>query len=179
MVTYVREIGKGHTALDKFSMIVNSHSIDITSYNVLFDKLHKASGKQANSNMSSAASEIKNDTGEDTIVSVDGSWQRRGHSSRNGVVTAISVVTGKVLDTEVLSSYCRVCDSNTNTNPEHDCQLNQERCSGAMEPAGAVAIFGRSIETRGLRYTDYLGDGDTSAYNKVRDSKPYGEETIL
>ena len=78
----------------------------------------------------------------------------------------------------MLSSYCRVCDSHTNTNPEHDCQLNHEGSSGAMEPAGAVAIFGRFIERRGLRHTDYLGDGNTSAYNKVRDSKPFGEETM-
>ena len=33
----------------------------------------------------------------DTAVSVDGSWQRRGFSSLNGVVTAVSMETGKFL----------------------------------------------------------------------------------
>ena len=36
-------------------------------------------------------------------VSVDGSWQRRGFSSLNGVVTAISIDSGKIVDTEIES----------------------------------------------------------------------------
>ncbi|GFX60579.1 uncharacterized protein TNCV_3061521 [Trichonephila clavipes] len=43
-------------------------------------------------------------------VSVDGMWQRRGYSSLNGCATAISIDTGKVLHTEILSSYCRICN---------------------------------------------------------------------
>ena len=43
------------------------------------------------------------------MVSVDGTRQRRGHNSHNGVVTAISVTTGKALDVEVLSNYCKGC----------------------------------------------------------------------
>ncbi|GFX76655.1 hypothetical protein TNCV_3163731 [Trichonephila clavipes] len=38
-------------------------------------------------------------------ISVDGTWQRRGYTSMNGCVAAISVDTGKVLDIEVMSSY--------------------------------------------------------------------------
>ncbi|GFU87140.1 hypothetical protein TNCV_4927881, partial [Trichonephila clavipes] len=33
-------------------------------------------------------------------------WQRRGYTSMNGCVAAISVDTGKVLDIEVMSFYC-------------------------------------------------------------------------
>ena len=36
-------------------------------------------------------------------VTVDGSWQKRGHNSLNGVVTAIS--GGKCVDVEVLSKH--------------------------------------------------------------------------
>ncbi|KAI8731216.1 Short-chain collagen C4 [Biomphalaria glabrata] len=50
--------------------------------------------------------------------------------------------------------------------------------AGAMEAAGAVNIFMRSVETRNIRYTQYLGDGDSSSYKKVVDSKPYGEKPI-
>ena len=32
---------------------------------------------------------------QDIAVAVDGSWQKRGHTSMNGVVTATSVSTGK------------------------------------------------------------------------------------
>ena len=43
----------------------------------------------------------------DTAVSVDGSWQRRGFSSLNGVVTAISMDTDKILDCEPMSRPCK------------------------------------------------------------------------
>ncbi|GFU82537.1 uncharacterized protein TNCV_4869201 [Trichonephila clavipes] len=39
-------------------------------------------------------------------ISVDGTWQRRGYSSMNGCVAALSVDTGKVVDIEIMSSYC-------------------------------------------------------------------------
>ena len=42
-----------------------------------------------------------------------------------------------------------------------------------MEVAGAVKIFERSMPTYIVRYTDYLGDGDTKAYLEVCERKPY------
>lgn len=42
-------------------------------------------------------------------VFIDGSWQRRGHSSHNAVITAISLETDKCLDVEVLTNVCRDC----------------------------------------------------------------------
>ena len=38
-------------------------------------------------------------------VLCDGTWQKRGHSSMNGCVTALSMDTGKCLDVEVLTRY--------------------------------------------------------------------------
>ena len=46
---------------------------------------------------------IKNMVGE-CGISIDGTWQKRGYSSHNGVVTAISLDTKKYLDVEVLSN---------------------------------------------------------------------------
>ena len=40
-------------------------------------------------------------------VSIDGLWQKRGHNSLHGVVTAIS--GDKCVDVEVLSKYCMGC----------------------------------------------------------------------
>ncbi|CAN7982135.1 unnamed protein product [Ixodes pacificus] len=45
-----------------------------------------------------------------------------------------------------------------------------------MEASGAVKIFTRSFETRGLRYTSYIGDFDSKAFLAVRDAKPYDRE---
>ena len=42
-------------------------------------------------------------------VTVDGSWQKRGHTSKIGVVFLLSVLTGEVLDYEVMSFYCHAC----------------------------------------------------------------------
>ena len=47
--------------------------------------------------------------GSDTGVSVDGSWQHRGHASHNGIVTAISTDTGKCLDVEIMTNICKQC----------------------------------------------------------------------
>ncbi|GFV60407.1 uncharacterized protein TNCV_3470421 [Trichonephila clavipes] len=44
-------------------------------------------------------------------VSVDGTLQRRGHSSLNGCVVVLSIDTGKVLDLEVMSKWCRNCNT--------------------------------------------------------------------
>ena len=41
---------------------------------------------------------------------MDGSWQRRGFSSTDGVVTTISVNTGKIQDREVMSRNCKACN---------------------------------------------------------------------
>ena len=39
-------------------------------------------------------------------VSVDRTWQRKGFKSFNEVITAISINSGKVLDTAILSKSC-------------------------------------------------------------------------
>ncbi|GFV66347.1 uncharacterized protein TNCV_2784031 [Trichonephila clavipes] len=69
--------------------------------------LHAASQAANNSMLESAKSiaECSNECG----VSVDGTWQKRGYSLLNGCVSTISVDSGKILDIEVLSQYCRVC----------------------------------------------------------------------
>ena len=42
-------------------------------------------------------------------VSFDGTWQKRGFTSRHGIGVCIDILTGLVLDFEVLSSYCHAC----------------------------------------------------------------------
>lgn len=42
-----------------------------------------------------------------TRVSIDGSWQKRGHSSLHSIVTAIS--GDKCIDIETKSRYCYGC----------------------------------------------------------------------
>ena len=122
------------------------------------------------------------------MVSIDDTWQRRGHNSHNGVVTAISVVSRKALDIEILSNYCKGCaqwkkeDKKLPAYQEwmqsHQCSLNHDSSSGAKEPEGAIKNFARSESKRGIRYVEYLGDGDSSSFLKVKESKPCGDQII-
>ena len=43
-----------------------------------------------------------------------------------------------------------------------------------MEVAGILECFKSSIEQYGLRYTEYLGDGDSKSYKQVCEADPYG-----
>jgi hypothetical protein len=118
-------------------------------------------------------------------VSVDRTWHRRGFASINGVVVAISIDTGKVLDTEVLTKNCERCQLQSNVDKksdayikwkaEHDplCMANYTGSLSNMETVGAVRMFLRSEQKRGLQYTEYYGDGDSKSYSAVVAAKPY------
>ena len=60
----------------------------------------------------------------------------------------------------------------------HCSKSNHTGSAAAMEPVGAVRIFQSSEMKRGLRYTKYLGDRDSSSFKKVMEYKPYGEIDI-
>ena len=111
-------------------------------------------------------------------VTVDGTWQRRGHVSKNGVVFVLSVLTGKVLDFEVKTLFCHQCAkaksqlsdaefSEWYKLHESDCSINHTGSSDQMETEGAIAIFLRSINMHKLKYTTFVGDGDSSCYGNV------------
>jgi hypothetical protein len=119
-------------------------------------------------------------------VSIDGTWQKRGHTSHNGIVTVISLDTKKCLDAEVLSDRCQQCQKwqhKTNDprynewKASHNCKVNHTGSANSMETVGAVRIFERSITTRGLKYKNLLGDGDSSTYNAIVE-KLYGEDCV-
>lgn len=45
----------------------------------------------------------------EVAVSVDGTWQKQGHSSKIGVVFVIAIKTGEILDCEMKSLLCFEC----------------------------------------------------------------------
>ena len=138
----------------------------------------------AENSMSVAATELRgsNETA-DVGVSVDATWQRKGFTSMNGVVTAISVDSGKVLDVSILSKSCKGCvrmkpveksdqERYKLWKASHKCSLNYTGSSPNMEKYGAQNIFGRSVDKHGLYYTSFYGDGDSNAFPSVE--KIYG-----
>ena len=138
------------------------------------------------SNSMKVREQLENDDGQ-CGISLDGTWQKRGHASHNGIVTAISLDKKKCLDVEVMSDKCQQClkwqkklnDPRYNEwKASHNFKINHEGSANSMETSGAVRIFERSLATRGLKYKDMLGDGDSSTYNTIVDKKPYGEDCI-
>ena len=97
--------------------------------------------------MKHAAEEVKVKEGTaDIAVSFDGSWQKQGHSSLNGILSAISVSTGKVLDYGVKSNNVEAVMHTMIWTKNHS------GSSGQMEGAGFLDIYKRSEQRYGLRY---------------------------
>ena len=176
-----RETGKGLEGMETVLTAMNSpQPMDSKSFRLIYGKLHTAYTKSAEESMIKAAEEVvllnedADDDAKDVRASFDGSWQRRGYSSLNGVIACIS--NGKVVDYDVRSKVCNECQYWKNRESHvgyeqwklsHNCCINHIGSAGSMEAAGVLDIYKRSIESRNLRYMKYLGDGDSKAYQDV------------
>lgn len=121
-------------------------------------------------------------------ISIDGTWHKRGYSSKYGVVIAILVDTGEVIDFEVLSKHCYQCKQHQGDDKDSEkykkwrdthaatCNINHQGSSGEMEGVGALKIFSRSIEKHKLKYATFVGDGDSDTFKVVKEGveKIYG-----
>ena len=88
--------------------------------------------------MQDACDEIRKDSPNeivDNAVSLDGkTWQKRGFTSYNGAVVATSILTRKIIYTQVMSRYCQICtqieayktdvDLYEKYKIDHDCTVN-------------------------------------------------------
>ncbi|GFU10874.1 uncharacterized protein NPIL_648651 [Nephila pilipes] len=103
-----------------------------TKFTKFNNNLLQAARETCEESMAEAVHEAveENEGGRDIAVAVDGSWQKQGFSSKNGVVTVTSVDTGKVIDVEILSKHC-ICPNKT----KHlqNCKRNFVGYSGKME----------------------------------------------
>ena len=111
----------------------------------------------ANTIMNEAAQELNepannNNLVSDVGVSLGGTWQKRGFTSLNGAVAALSIDTGRVIDIDVMSRYCQGCINNKNS--PHVCSINHDESAPKMEQSGVIRIFERSVEKNELRYTE-------------------------
>ena len=98
-----RRCGVGHKGFQKLCGVMNlPPPVTRKNYDNLSNKLGEVVEKVAKTSMIEAAADLKQQERSTVGVLFDGSWQKRGYSSLNGVATAISVTTGKVLDCEVL-----------------------------------------------------------------------------
>ncbi|GFU07152.1 uncharacterized protein TNCV_127441 [Trichonephila clavipes] len=109
----MRCIGQGLESLKTFCAVMSlPNPVEQKSHDVINNKLSRVMKEVAEESMKMAAVE-EYSTSPDNLLTVsgDGTWKTRGHSSLIGVCTVIGAETGKVLDREVLSSFCKGCDS--------------------------------------------------------------------
>ncbi|GFW00489.1 uncharacterized protein TNCV_693281 [Trichonephila clavipes] len=109
----MRTIGQGHAAMVTFCGVMDfPPPVAENSYNNIINKLQLCSKEVAEASMQSAAlEEVTLTNSSDIIISGDGTWKTRGYSSRVGVFAVIGDKTGKCIDAEVMSSFCKGCDS--------------------------------------------------------------------
>ncbi|XP_032689786.1 uncharacterized protein LOC116853045 [Odontomachus brunneus] len=53
------------------------------------------------------------------------------------------------------------------------CEKNHEGSAGKMEVDAVIEMFQRSEELHGLKYSHYVGDGDSKTFKGILDSNPY------
>ncbi|GFX79857.1 uncharacterized protein TNCV_4981691 [Trichonephila clavipes] len=149
----MRSIGKGAEAGRMFCGVMNLPQPP-TRFSPYGKRILNAAKLVYEDSIQNAAKEAicENEGNKNIAVAVDGTWQKRGYTSLNGVVTVTSIDTDK------------------------DCKRNYVGSSGAMEIQGASKIFQRSLSLHNARYITYLGDGDCKAFDAVKKKNIYGNE---
>lgn len=198
----MRILGLGLAGCKKFCglMDISCYFLNKSTYDFYVQKIHECVQMVAEQLFSSAAKEEKQltcdesgiDDTTDVTVSGDGTWKKRGFSSLYGVSTLIGYYSGKVLDIFIKCSYCKLCEvwkKKLNTTEfeewqedhfgKNECSANHQGPAGNMEVSSIVAMFQRSFEKFGLRYSNYIGDGDSKTYSGVLNAKPYGDDFII
>ena len=91
-----------------------------------------------------------------------------------------------MIDVAQKQSFCTACDrcpeEDTATYKEwfethrHKCSANHEGSAGKMEVDGIIEMFQRSESTHGVKYKNYIGDGDSKVFKAVCEAQPYEED---
>ncbi|GFV59492.1 CCHC-type domain-containing protein [Trichonephila clavipes] len=171
-------LSSGHSSSKKLCASLNIPSLSKAAYRSCEKKLLNVASVVSKNAMIEAADEVRKLKNTSDVaecgVSVDGTWQRRGHSSLNGCVAVLSIDTGKVLDLEVMSKWCRNCNTSKSSEKskhikKHQCSCNHQGSAGSMKPVGAYRLFERSRETRKLQYVEFYGDGGSKSHLAVKD----------
>ncbi|OXA62698.1 hypothetical protein Fcan01_00749 [Folsomia candida] len=107
-----------------------------------------------------------------TDVLGDGQWSKRSFNQQgralSGSAVLIGLLTKKPLFVGVRNKVCFICK--TQPEKEHECFKNWDGSSSAMETNIIMEGFKRSIEMHGIRYRRFVGDGDSSVYQGIKDT---------
>ena len=192
--------GKGDSAMEQFSMIMGLPILSSSNYSAHINKLAEENKIIKEKVMEEAWEAVRQAhitvnpelIGQEIIdigVSYDGTWHKRGHTSLYGIGIVIDILTGIVIDFEILSKYCGVCTQKsksldkkskeykewlTKHKADGECDYNFTGSSNAMEVAAAEILWKRSVAKCKMRYTTVLSDGDAKTYKHLQDLSVYG-----
>nr|XP_045625473.1 uncharacterized protein LOC123774857 [Procambarus clarkii] len=185
--------GNGYTYYQSMCSINNIKFVSHKPYNEIQKKIRDAANERwvhlQENTRSIIFSHYKNhldrhpiDGVLDIDVSFDGSWHTRGHHSQIGTAFVVEIFTGLVVDHNTFCKNFTKCSAFKHrkqngkiTQAEFDtemgkhlpdCDKNYNGTAKNMEPDAAVLMWGRSLDKK-LRYTTLVGDGDSSAFNKI------------
>ena len=112
----MRIIGRRRASVTKFCTVMNMpEPVAKTSFTTHVKAIPHVSWQVGEAEMEKAVKEVRvlNNAEEDEVVDIavscDGTWARRGFQSLYGMVSAIDVQTGKVVDFEMKSKVCDKC----------------------------------------------------------------------
>jgi hypothetical protein len=194
-VLAMRSIGKGRAAATRFSAFMNlPNPVSYKCWNTKTTALSETVRNLAETQMKDACAQLRNSQSDEVVdigVSIDGAWQTRGMSAHHGLVAAISIESRQVVDSHLMTNQCATCDKWKDKDKDsleymdfvathfEKCHMNHDGSSASMERDGAVFMYEQSVESRGVRYNPYVGDGDTKSFKAVQNAKPYGPDYTI
>ncbi|GFV85141.1 uncharacterized protein TNCV_4171941 [Trichonephila clavipes] len=108
----------------------------------------------------------------------------KGHAG----LELFALVTGLVIDYEILSKYCTECTAAvrdlSGDSPDFaiwyeghksECQINHTGSSSSMEMEAAAILWQRAINECNMRYTCILSDGDSKTFQHLMSLNIYGK----
>ncbi len=110
-------------------------------------------------------------------VIVDGGWSKRSHkhsyNAKSGVAIIIGKETGRLLYIGVRNKHCHACTIGI-PQKDHVCFKNWSASSSEMETDILLKGFLESEKVHGIRYTRFIGDGDSSVHPTLIQNVPWG-----
>jgi hypothetical protein len=171
-VASARLAGIGNVAARRFCTFMNLNKPP-SEFVQIQNILHEGFRQRAQISVKRAIEECQQQhvasggNGEEMRASLDGTWMKRGRTSKTGMVAAIGP-NNKVVGLEVLHKYCPMCKGKQPCKLGAECGINYQGSSGGMEPVAAATVIKRIHEETGVKVTEYLSDGDSRGFSKAQ-----------
>lgn len=194
IVYVMRLLGIAREGINKFCGLMDiGQGISYSAYNNIVQHIHSASKNVFEALCAKAVTEEQkeNEKHERPLsnlkISGDGSWKKRGFTSLYGVTTLIGYYSVKIVDLLVKGSYCQSCNywrirKNEKEFEEwyeehaEECAANHSGSVEKMEVDAIKEMFLRSEKKYNVKYSNYIGDGDSKTYKAILDLNPYGND---